>query len=207
LSRSVCAGAVSVLVDRQVADGRSGEVLQQAAPMLDVLGITPTGCLRLDIELGALAEAQHVVVSRASGDPACTFVAQRINILEDLLALSRRQVACLRQGDVGIRAKPHPHVLAKPLVTKQARLGDSVARYLARRLASLKIQIATLCGSNKESPFKGGFFVTARVVEFEPMGSNRARLSRATDAQSAMCRRCRSTMFDSDSGAAASEDA
>lgn len=78
----------------QVADGRTGEVFQRAAPLLDVLRVAPTRCLGPDVELGALGKTQHVVVGGTSGGLAGPFIRQRIDPLQDLLALP----ACLRSG-------------------------------------------------------------------------------------------------------------
>jgi len=47
------------VIDRQVSDGRAGQVLERAAPLLDMFGVTPAGRLGFDVKLRTLTEAQN----------------------------------------------------------------------------------------------------------------------------------------------------
>lgn len=84
------------LIDRQVADDWTCEILERATPLLDMLRVAPAGCLRLDVKIGTLGEAQHVLVCCACCDLPGVFVGQGVDALPFFF---RSRVARSRASD------------------------------------------------------------------------------------------------------------
>jgi len=110
------------LINGQMAYDRPSEVLEGAAPLLNVLRVTPAWGLGLDVKLCTLSEGQHVLVGRACRDLPGPFVSQWVDALVYLLALACGQIASFRQCYIGIGTKPQPGIFA--VLDKQS--GDSL---------------------------------------------------------------------------------